>query len=247
MKRKSALIALLLAGLVLSRDGLPFGIPVAVTTGTLATVGAITSEVKVNIVGPLAEDGKSVKVRDEKIIDALTKNPAGATSASTSDFSELTKMPATWQQVVQMQGLTQSTAGAGADYQSQRSYYDTQVLKNLSDPLSLQRSRVIGAYDRSAKTSAAGLAMADVSYNGIQERLRKIQQAQSQISGTANVKQAIDLTNQLVVHVASLQAEILRVQTVQTALLATTADRENQVLASRREFFGASISAALGI
>jgi hypothetical protein len=243
MKTKSAWIALLLAGLVLSRDGLSNAVTVdsgvLQTVSNVTTVGKIGTDVNVKIVGPLDLDGKSVAVKDQMIIDALTKNPGGATSGATSDFSELTKMPTTWQQVVQMQGLAQSTAGAGADYQSQRSYYDTQVLKTLSNKLSLQQSRVIGAYERSAKTSAAGLAMAEVSYNGIEARLRKIQQAQSQIATTANVKQAIDLTNQLVVHVASLQAEILRVQTVQTALLATTADRDNQVLASRREFFGA--------
>jgi hypothetical protein len=242
MKRKSAVLAMLLAGLVLSRDGLPY-IPVTVYGGTLA---GITSTVQVEITKPL--EGDQVKVKDEKIIEALTKTSASPTSA-TSDFGALTKMPATWKDVVKMQTSLQSAAstGAGDNYESQRTYYDKQVLKTLDSPLSLQESRVTGAYGRSAKTSAAALAMAEVSYNGIKARLEKIQQAQKEIARTANVKQAIDLTNQLVVHVASLQAEILRVQTVQTALLATTADRENQVLASRREFFGASISSALGI
>lgn len=245
MKKKSALIALLLAGLFLSRDGLSTGIPVWVTSGVLTSITSITDAVKVKIESPV--EGGSVLVKDEKIIDALTKTSASSTSGSTSDFSELTNMPATWKDVVEMQALTSSTASTSDNYKTQRDYYDTKILKTLSSQSSLQQSRVIGAYERSSKTSAAALAMADVSYNGIKARLEKIKQAQSKITGTANVKQAIDLTNQLVVHVASLQAELLRVQTVQTALLATTADRENQVLASRREFFGASALSALGI
>ncbi len=235
MKRRGALVVMLLAGLMLSRDGLSQW-SVNVNSGMLT---GITNKVQVEITKPLDGSG-SVKVRDQKIIDALTKSAGSGSGDMSGTTGELTNMPETWQEVVKMQGLQSVSSATGDQYEAKRSHYDAQVLKTLSSQTSLQSSRVIDAYGRSGKTSAAALAMAEVSYNGIKARLDKIRQAQSQIAATANVKQAIDLTNQLVVNVASLQAEILRVQTVQTALLATTADRENQVLASRREFFGAS-------
>lgn len=75
-------------------------------------------------------------------------------------------------------------------------------------------------YQDNARTNLASLSVSECSYNGINDRIKKLQGLLNQIEQSPNEKASLDLQARLLAEIGFVQLELLRLQSVQTQLTA---------------------------
>ena len=144
----------------------------------------------------------------------------------------------TWGDIANMvsQGINPGDAAQVQAYKQAQSRYVTQF-PALPGDLQPTNPRMNATYNQSYADAMVGTALGEGTFNQINTTLANIQALKDQIDQTENVKSAMDLNAAINVQLAQLNSEMLRVQSAQLRLQASTKSESTNGAAAQAEFF----------
>lgn len=139
-------------------------------------------------------------------------------------------VPGSWQDVVNAQRN-------GGKLGNKSKYYEDLI--KAVDPAIFKTgdSRNARTYKLSAENTRAAFAVSDALFESIDGHLKNIQTLTREIDNASTQKEALDLNTRMVAENAMLNSAMAKLQAVQTNLMATTQNMNNQSQAQRAELF----------
>jgi len=144
----------------------------------------------------------------------------------------------TWTDIINMvgQGINPGDAAQVQAFKQAQAKYSSQF-PALSNNLQPGNPRMNATYNQSYSDAMAGTALGESTFDQINATLLNIQTLKDQIDHTDNVKSAMDLNAAITVQLAQLNSEMLRVQSAQLKLQASTKSESTNGAAAQAEFF----------